>query len=174
MKKILLTVGLFAFIAVIAKFIGSDAASISAAQHVQQEAIAQRMPTDIFGVRWLATLEELKQLRPNIQQESTELFSEQELFLGRKAKIGYYVKNNSILMFIITFSEPASTEDFKTTQMSLSEKYGAMPATVTISDTTEPTECSQRISERFRIDHCMRKLDTDLQEQITFYRTNEI
>jgi hypothetical protein len=173
LKKTLLTIGLLALIALTAKFIGGNAATDSAAQYVQQEANAQKMPTDIFGVKWLATLEELKQLRPNIQQESSELFSEQGLFLGRNAKIGYYVRNNSTLMFIITFSEPASMEDFNTTQISLSEKYGNMSAVATISDASEPTECSQRATERFRIDHCMRMFDTGFQEQITFYRTNE-
>lgn len=173
MKKTLIAIGTFAIVAIAAKFIGERAGTVSAVHSLQQEAAAQKMPNEFFGVKWLASLEDIKRLRPNIQQESPELFSERVTFMGRNAKITYYIKNNSTLMFIITFSESATTESFKATQTSLNNSYGAMSDIASISDAQGPIDCSHRATERFRIDHCIRKLDSTIQEQIIFYRSNK-
>ena len=110
MKKTLVTIGIFILATMAAKFLGQHSGTASAIQEAQQEAIAQGMPGELFGVKWLTPLEEVKQLRPNIRQINEEMFSEQETFLGRKANITYFVKNNSTLMFIITFFGSTSRE----------------------------------------------------------------
>ena len=173
-KKIIFTVLIVVALSTIAKYVGSNSGAVSAMRMVQQEASGEGMPTDFFGVKWLASTEELKRLRPNVQQESAELFNEQEYFLGRKAKVTYYVKNNLTLMFIITFSEQTSPKSFEVTQKSLIQKYGAMSALSPILESSVPQDCSERTTERFRIDHCMLKPETGPVEQIRFYRTNKI
>ncbi|MBK9444871.1 MAG: hypothetical protein IPO00_01520 [Betaproteobacteria bacterium] len=173
MKKALVAIGIIAFLVVAAKFVGERGGTISAIQSLQQEADAQKMPREFFGVKWLASLDDIKRLRPTIQQESQELFSEQVIYGERNAKMTYYVKNNSTLMFIVTFADLATMESFNATQAYLNKNYGTMSDIASMSDTQGAKDCSKRVAGRFRIDHCMRKLDSKIQEQIIFYRTSK-
>lgn len=169
MKK-LIGIGALIVLILIFKFVGGQLGSTAAVQSVQQQAIAQNMPIEILGVKWLASLEEVKSIRPNIRQDSPETFSEDTLFQERKAEVTYFIKKNTVVMFIITFSEPASLDNFQKTQALLGKDYGAMSELTMISDEHGPRQCSMRATERFHIDHCIRNSPAGVKEQIVFYK----
>ncbi|HPJ92361.1 MAG TPA: hypothetical protein PKY89_00495 [Deltaproteobacteria bacterium] len=180
MKKAFVAIGIFLVIFIFVKFLALRSGTNAAVVSVRQEAISQHMPTDFFGVEWLASFDDVKRLRPNtilinsqeLSEQEKEL-SEQVEYLNRKAKVTYFFQNNVVMMFIITFSDIATLEDFSATQTILSRDYGSMTDITSISDENGPRQCSYNESERFRIDHCIRKLGSAYQEQLVFYRTGK-
>lgn len=169
MKKILSSFVVLIAISLAASWFGKKAGTMSAVSSVQQEAISQRAPTGFFNVKWLASRDEVKALRPNVIPETQDTMSEREVFYGRKAKITYYFQRDVVLMFIVTFLEPASSETFAATRVTLSKEYGSQSNTVASTDEYGSKECSATNNGRFTIDHCLR-FGTIKQEQIIFFR----
>lgn len=140
-------------------------------ESVRQEAKAQRVPAGFFDVKWLASMDDVRALRPNVMPETAETLVEQETLYGRPVKVTYFFKDNAVMLFIITFSTPANRESFQVVQTELNQDYGPMAGLSQDSDQYGARQCSKKRTERFEIDHCVRELSSFVQEQILVYRT---
>ena len=169
-KKALKSFAVLLAVSAVVAWFAKKAGTLSAVSTVQQEAISQHAPTGFFDVQWLASRDEVKKLRPKAAADTAETMSEQEVFYGRRVKVTYYFQGDVVLMFIITFLEPASSESFAATRMALIKEYGPQSSVLASTDDYGSKDCSVTNSGRFSIDHCLRNLGTMRQEQIIFAR----
>ena len=108
MKKKLWGVIAFVVVSALAALVGKTLGRLSAVSSVERDAIFQHAPTGFFNVKWLASRDQVRVLRPKTILDSENSVSEQKVFYGRNAKITYYFQDNPIVMFIVTFREPSS------------------------------------------------------------------
>ena len=154
----------------VAKFIGGTTGRIAAITEISKEAAEQGVPTEFFKVKWGASKEDVKRIRPNVIQQSAGFLAEDIQFYGRQAKISYFFSDNILSMYVFGFVDVlGSNETFLHTQDKLISDYGAM------SNPSVNDGCliySEREAGRFKITHCVRMFGDKPFEQVTFYRTN--
>ena len=170
MKKYFIGFLVLVALAVIARVAGNYIGTSTAVSSIHSDASQQQMPTGFFGVKWLTPTAELRSIRPNVVPDAGGMLAERVTYLGREAKIDYYVKTGNVLMFIIHFAGPATKAKFASTNEALNRDYGPLSTPKNETDEFGSKYCSSRQTERFEIDHCIRTQSQGLFELITVYR----
>ena len=170
MKKYIIGFIVVVVLAVAVQFGSNFIGTYTAIDSVRSDAAQQHMPTGFFGVSWLTPVNELRSIRPNVVPDSNNQLAEEVTFLGRKAKIDYYVKTGNVLVFTIHFLGASEKSMFDATNEALNRDYGSLSTPEVETDQFGNKYCSQRRAERFEIDHCVRLQDHIPLESIVFYR----
>lgn len=148
-----------AAIVAVAKFAGLWAGRSSAMDHVVQQASEQHMPTGFNGVRWLETVERVRELRPTVTEMTrgglAGMLAEPLDYMGRRATFGYYPQGGNIVMYVVYFEGDTTREAFARIDEGLNRDFGPMQAARPERDEYGDKFCSHRQSERFAIDHCI-------------------
>jgi len=169
MKKILVTLLMLVIVSFVAKTVGNSAGLTTAKYSVEQEAIQQGIPTGFFGVKWLATSDEVRSIRPNVFSDSNGNLKESNDFLGRKAFVTYHSTSTGVMLFTFTFTDDFTTGNFDKTQTLLATQVGQLGKVTQLPGLDRV--CSSRVMQRFRVDHCQPSDLASIPEQILIYRT---
>ena len=116
----------------------------------------------------------MRRSHPKAIQGTTETandtLTESEKLYGRDVVVKYIFKNDDLVIYIITFAQPSSNEDFLSTQTKLSAEYAAMGAPAPKGSCVLS---SSKTFGRFVMEHCLRKTSTEAvyAEQIIAVRT---
>ncbi len=139
----------------------------------QSEALKQGVPPPVDGVQWLSTPEEVRRARPQIVEDGNGSLAEMMLYLGRDTKMNYRFMNGLLINFTRTFfSFPSNDKDVALVQEDLQRKYGPMGAFVAVpGHEAEKLRCSDRVTDRFKVRHCLQEVSQGTLEQILIYRT---
>lgn len=130
---------------------------------------APAAPMGFFGVKWYVSMDEVKAARPKVVAENDDTLAEDERFYGEDVKVRYVFKGGHLVLFVMTFTSPATKEAFDAFQPKLSQDYGAM------SSPTRRADCqlfSENKVDKLVVNHCLRVRENQNPEhQVLFYRT---
>lgn len=153
-----------------------DDALREAQKQAQASARAAGAPEGFLETKWLMTLNEVRQVRPNIQPglQATEIEGKMEYIeliemFGRSVVISYVFDEDILMMVYITFPAPSSREEYDAAHKEIEAKYG--PLTEPKQGGDDRLESSRQIG-RIAISHDLYERQGILVQQLMIYRTS--
>lgn len=126
-------------------------------------------PEGFLETKWLMTMNEVRQVRPNVQPglQATELVEYIEMF-GRTVAVAYVFEDGVLLMVYVTFPAPSSREEYEAARAEIEAKYGPMPEPKRGEDGR--WESTKQVG-RIAISHDLDEQQGILVQQLLIYRT---
>lgn len=154
--------GILFFIAFViaGRIIGSCSGESTAIKHrmkaAHNAAIRAGVPNELLGVKWLATIESVKQSHPNAQRINSkhggERLETKSVFYDRPAIIAFEFNNRALVEVEIEFTDDLSATSFQSTQTQANIDFGPLPPA---SNKAPFTFYSELQKEEFTIVHSL-------------------